>query len=115
MSSVLVPYCMGAVAGGIASGRVPAGGQAGDPVDSWINPTSILGGVLAVAAVAYLSAVYLVWDARRLGDTEMAAYFRRRAVVSAVVVAVIAVSASSSSAPTRPISSTASRPGHCRS
>jgi cytochrome d ubiquinol oxidase subunit II len=33
-SSVLVPYCMGAVAGGIASGRVPAGGQAGDPVDS---------------------------------------------------------------------------------
>ena len=44
VSSVLVPYCMGAVAGGIASGRVPAGGEAGDPVDSWINPTSILGG-----------------------------------------------------------------------
>jgi cytochrome d ubiquinol oxidase subunit II len=91
LSSVLVPYCMGAVAGGIASGRVPAGGQAGDPVDSWINPTSILGGVLAVAAVAYLSAVYLVWDARRLGEADMAEYFRRRAVVSAVVVAVIAV------------------------
>ncbi len=69
LSSVLVPYCMGAVAGGIASGRVPAGGQAGDPVDSWINPTSILGGVLAVAAVAYLAAVYLVWDARRFGDS----------------------------------------------
>src|SRR5215207_95056 len=79
-SSVLVPYCMGAVAGGIASGRVPAGGQAGDPVDSWINPTSVLGGVLAVAAVAYLAAVYLVWDARRFGDAQMAEYFRRRAV-----------------------------------
>jgi cytochrome bd ubiquinol oxidase subunit II len=91
LSSVLVPYCMGAAAGGVASGRVPAGGQAGDPVDSWINPTSIVGGVLAVAAVAYLSAVYLVWDARRLDDTDMAGYFRRRAVVSAVVVAVIAV------------------------
>ena len=52
LSSVLVPYCMGAVAGGIASGRVPAGGQAGDPVDSWVNPTSILGGVLAVVLVA---------------------------------------------------------------
>ena len=75
ISSVLVPYCMGAIAGGVASGRVPAGGQAGDPVDSWINPTSILGGVLAVAAVAYLSAVYLIWDVRRAGDTEMAAYF----------------------------------------
>jgi cytochrome d ubiquinol oxidase subunit II len=89
ISSVLVPYCMGAVAGGVASGRVPAGGQAGDPVDSWINPTSVLGGLLAVAVVAYLAAVYLVWDARRLGDGQMAEYFRRRAVVSAVVVAVI--------------------------
>jgi cytochrome d ubiquinol oxidase subunit II len=90
LSSVLVPYCMGAVVGGIASGRVPAGGRAGDPVQSWINPTSVVGGVLAVAAAGYLSAVYLVWDARRLGETDMAEYFRRRAVVSAVVVAVIA-------------------------
>ena len=88
VSSVLVPYCMGAIAGGIASGRVPAGGQAGDPVQSWINPTSVLGGVLAVAAAAYLAAVYLVWDARRL-DEEMAEYFRRRAVAAAAGVGVI--------------------------
>jgi cytochrome bd ubiquinol oxidase subunit II len=88
VSSVLVPYCMGAVAGGIASGRVPAGGQAGDPVQSWINPSSVLGGVLAVAAAAYLAAVYLVWDARRL-DQEMAEYFRRRAVAAAAGVGVI--------------------------
>ena len=88
-SSVLVPYCMGAIAGGIATGRVPAGGQAGDPVRSWINPTSILGGVLAVAAVAYLAAVYLVWDARRLDDTEMVEYFRRRAVIAAAAVGAI--------------------------
>jgi cytochrome d ubiquinol oxidase subunit II len=89
LSSVLVPYSMGAVAGGVASGRVPAGGRAGDPVDSWINPTSVLGGVLAVAAVAYLAAVYLVWDARRLDEDQMAEYFRRRAIVSAIAVAVI--------------------------
>jgi cytochrome bd ubiquinol oxidase subunit II len=88
-SSVLVPYCMGAIAGGIASGRVPAGGQAGDPVQSWINPTSVVGGVLAVAAVGYLAAVYLVWDARRLGEKEIAEYFRRRAVVAAAGVGVI--------------------------
>jgi cytochrome d ubiquinol oxidase subunit II len=86
-SSVLVPYCMGAIAGGIASGEVPAGGEAGDPVDSWINPTSVVSGVLAVAVVAYLAAVYLVWDARRQGDAEMVEYFRRRALVAAVVVA----------------------------
>jgi len=90
-SSVLVPYCMGAIAGGIASGRVPAGGQAGDPVASWINPSSIHGGVLAVAAVGYLAAVYLVWDARRLDDTAMIEYFRRRAVIAAAVVGVIGV------------------------
>ena len=63
VSSVIVPYCMGAVAGAIASGRVPAGGEAGDPWASWVNPTSILGGVLAVCVAAYLAAVYLVWDA----------------------------------------------------
>jgi cytochrome d ubiquinol oxidase subunit II len=90
-SSVLVPYCMGAVAGGIASGRVPAGGQAGDPVHSWINPTSILGGVLAVAAAAYLASVYLVWDARRLDDNDMVEYFRRRAVIAAAAVGLIGI------------------------
>ena len=91
LASVLVPYCMGAVAGGIASGRVPAGGQAGDPVHSWINPTSILGGIMAVAAAAYLAAVYLVWDARRLSDNEMTEYFRRRAIIAAGVVGVLGV------------------------
>ena len=37
-SSVVVPFCMGAVAGAIASGHVPAGGKAGDPWSSWLNP-----------------------------------------------------------------------------
>jgi cytochrome d ubiquinol oxidase subunit II len=90
-SSVLVPFCMGAIAGAIASGRVPPGGKAGDPWDSWVNPTSILGGVLAVAVCAYLASVYLVWDARRLEDSEMVEYFRRRAIVAAVVVGAIAL------------------------
>ncbi len=91
LSSVLVPFCFGAIAGGIASGHVPAGGRAGDPVGSWLNPTSLVTGVLAVVLAAYLAAVYLVWDARRAGDTAMADYFRRRAVVMAVVAAVVAV------------------------
>src|SRR3954466_9290985 len=89
-SSVLVPYCMGAVAGAIASGRVPAGGKAGDPWDSWVNATSVLGGVLAVVTVAYLAAVYLTWDARRFGDDEMVEYFRRRAIGTAVVAGAVA-------------------------
>jgi cytochrome d ubiquinol oxidase subunit II len=84
-SSVLVPYCMGAVAGAIASGRVPAGGRSGDHVSSWVNPTSILGGVLACVVCAYLAAVYLISDARRLGQDDMVGYFRVRALGAAVV------------------------------
>ena len=88
---MIVPYCFGAVAGAVASGRVPAGGQAGDPGSSWVNPVSVLGGVLAVAVCAYVAAVFLVWDSRRLDDPNMAEYFRRRAIGAAVVTGVIAV------------------------
>jgi cytochrome bd ubiquinol oxidase subunit II len=91
ISSVLVPFTMGAVAGAIASGRVPAGGVAGDPWSSWLNPTSILGGLLAVAVCAYLAAVYMVWDAKRVGDDDMVEYFRRRGIAAAVVTGVIAL------------------------
>ena len=85
ISSVLVPYCLGAVVGAIASERVPPGGQAGDPWDSWVNPTSVMTGVLAVCLAAYLAAVFLVADAHRLSDDAMVAYFRVRATVAAVV------------------------------
>jgi cytochrome d ubiquinol oxidase subunit II len=88
--SLFVPFCMGAVVGAVASGRVPAGGIAGDPVASWINPTSILGGLLAVAVTAYLAAVYLVVDASRVGDRTMVEYFRKRAIGAAVVAGVVA-------------------------
>jgi cytochrome d ubiquinol oxidase subunit II len=91
ISSVLVPYCFGAVAGGIASGRVPAGGRSGDPWTSWMNPTSVVVGVLAVCVVAYVAAVLLTWDAGRLHDEKLVAYFRSRAVGAAVVTGVLAV------------------------
>ena len=91
LSSVLVPYCFGAVVGGIASGRVPAGGKAGDPWDSWVNPTSVLVGVLAVSLDAYLAAVFLVFDAGRLSDEAMVAYFRRRATGAAVVAGAVSL------------------------
>ena len=46
---------------------MPVGNAAGAPIDSWINPTSILIGVLAVVTGAYISAVYLAGDADRAG------------------------------------------------
>jgi cytochrome d ubiquinol oxidase subunit II len=55
-----------------------------------VNPTSILGGVLAVAVCAYLASVYLVADAQRFEQPDMAEYFRRRAIVAAVAAGLVA-------------------------
>ena len=90
ISSVLVPYCLGAVLGGIASGRVPAGGVPGDPWGSWVNPTSIVAGLLALSLCAYLASFFLVTDAHRLSDEAMVGYFRRRATAAAVATGVVA-------------------------
>src|SRR6266498_6059180 len=70
VSSILTPFALGTIIGGIASGRVPVGNAQGDLVDSWLNPTSILIGVIAVATAAYLAAVYLAADAARIGHSE---------------------------------------------
>jgi cytochrome bd ubiquinol oxidase subunit II len=89
-SSVITPFCFGAVAGGIASGRVPTAGH-GDPITSWLNPTSILGGVLAVLTCGYLAALFLVAEAHRESAPALEQWSRRRAVGSAVACGVVAV------------------------
>jgi cytochrome bd ubiquinol oxidase subunit II len=88
-SSLVTPFFLGTVAGAIASGRVPPGIAAGDLVTSWVNPTSIVSGVLAVLTAAYLAAVYLTRDAERAGDAELVEQFRRRALGSGLVVGVV--------------------------
>ncbi len=91
VSSVLTPFALGAVAGGIASGRVPVGNAAGDLVTSWLNPTSVVIGTLAVATSAYLAAVYLAADARRFGEPRLEGDFRSRALWSGVVAGALAL------------------------
>jgi cytochrome d ubiquinol oxidase subunit II len=90
-SSVLIPFFLGAALGGIASGRVPVGNATGDAIDSWLNPTSILIGGLAVLAGAYLAAVYLAGDAERVGEPDLVQAFRRRALGTGVVTGVVAI------------------------
>jgi cytochrome bd ubiquinol oxidase subunit II len=70
-SSLITPFFRGTVAGAIASGRVPATGY-GDRVDSWLNPTSVVGGLLAVVTCVFLAGVFLTADAARAGDTALA-------------------------------------------
>ncbi len=91
LSSVLTPYFLGAAAGGIASGRVPAGLARGDLVTSWVNPTSVVGGLLAVGLCAYLAACYLCHDAQRLGDADLAAGYRRRALATGIAVGALSM------------------------
>jgi cytochrome d ubiquinol oxidase subunit II len=89
--SLLTPFFMGTVVGAIASGRVPVGNAAGDAVTSWLNGVSLLTGALFVATGAYLSAVFLVSDARRAGEEDMEQYFATRALVAALAAGAIAV------------------------
>ncbi|MCW2586482.1 MAG: terminal oxidase subunit [Frankiales bacterium] len=91
LSSVMTPFFLGTIAGAVASGRVPPGNARGDLVGSWWNPTSVLGGVLAVGVCAYIAAVFLTVDARRTGAQELAEAFRRRAIVTALVVGAVAL------------------------
>ncbi|MEU6095175.1 cytochrome d ubiquinol oxidase subunit II [Streptomyces sp. NPDC047079] len=91
LSSVVTPYFLGSVAGAVASGRVPPGLAKGNLITSWLNPTSALGGVLAVLTCAYLAAVYLSGDAARSGDARLSAYFRHRALITGVVTGVVAL------------------------
>lgn len=85
LSSILTPFFLGTVAGAVASGRVPVGNAEGDPVSSWLNPTSILGGVMAVGVCAYLAAVYLTADAERQNRPDLTEAFRNRGLVMAIV------------------------------
>jgi cytochrome d ubiquinol oxidase subunit II len=89
-SSVITPFFFGAVAGGIASGRVPTAGG-GDPLRSWLNPTSALGGALAVVVCAYLAAVFLTAEARMREVADLEAYFRRRALLAAGAAGILAL------------------------
>jgi cytochrome d ubiquinol oxidase subunit II len=89
LSSVLTPFFMGAVVGAIASGNVPAGGD-GDAFSSWLEPLPLLIGAMFVATGAYLSAVFLVGDARRAGEEDLERYFVRRALIAAGVAGVAA-------------------------
>ena len=90
-SSVLIPFCFGAALGGVASGRVRVGNAAGDPWSSWLNPTSVLVGAIAVITGAHLAAVFLAGDSRRAEQPDLVRAFRVRALVTGVLAGAVAL------------------------
>jgi len=89
ISSLLTPFFMGAAVGAIAAGNVPGDGN-GAPFSSWLAPLPLLTGAMFVASGAYLSAVFLIGDARRSGEADMQRYFARRALIAAGVAGIAA-------------------------
>jgi cytochrome d ubiquinol oxidase subunit II len=85
VSSILTPFALGTAVGGIASERVHLGNPGGSLVRSWLNPTSITIGVVAVATSAYMAAVFLSGDAQRRRNDRLAERFRVRALAAGVV------------------------------
>ena len=84
VSSLLTPFFMGTVVGAIASGQVPVGNAAGDPVASWTGAAPLITGALFVATGAYLAAVFLVSDARRAREPDLESYFAAHALAAAL-------------------------------
>jgi cytochrome d ubiquinol oxidase subunit II len=91
LSSIIAPFALGVVAGAIASGRVPPGNAGGDLLTSWLNPTSVAIGLLAVVSATYIAAMWLSADAARMGSSDLVEAFRVRAMYAAVVAGGVAI------------------------
>ncbi len=88
-ASLITPFFMGTVVGAVVTGQVPAH-PAGNVLAAWTSPTAILTGFLFVAACAYISAVFLVLEARQRGREDLVRYFALRATAAGVLTGALA-------------------------
>jgi cytochrome bd ubiquinol oxidase subunit II len=88
-ASLITPFFMGTVVGAIVTGQVPVH-PVGNVLAAWTSVTAILTGFLFVAACAYISAVYLVLEARQRGHQDLTRYFALRATAAGVVTGALA-------------------------
>jgi cytochrome bd ubiquinol oxidase subunit II len=79
-ASLLTPFCLGAVAGAVATGA-----------SSWLALAPIYAGLLTVGLCAYLAAAYLTWDAGRLSGPALASRFRSYALATGAIVGALAL------------------------
>jgi len=92
IASAITPVFLGVVLGAVAAGQLRVDPATGQPqVDffaSWLAPFPFFVGALTLALFAYLAAVYLTVEA---DDDALREDFRRRALVSAILVGALAL------------------------
>ena len=90
-SSVITPALLGVNLGAVASGRLAEVSSTASFTDRfvapWLAPFPLSVGILTIALVAYLAAVYLLVEAR---DPDLRTLFTRRAMLSCAAVVVAA-------------------------
>lgn len=90
-SSVITPALLGVNLGAVASGRLAEVSSTASFTDRfvapWLAPFPLSVGILTIALVAYLAAVYLLVEAR---DPDLRTLFTRRATLSCAAVVVAA-------------------------
>jgi cytochrome d ubiquinol oxidase subunit II len=89
IASLITPFFMGTVIGAVVTGQVPLH-PTGNVLAAWTSPTAILTGFLFVAACAYISAVFLVLEARQRGQQDLVRYFSLRATAAGAVTGALA-------------------------
>jgi len=89
IASIITPLLLGIILGTIASGRIRvADGTVTTGFTQWFAPFPFAVGFFALALFAFLAAVYLTVEAR---EGALQEDFRRRALLSGVVVGVLAL------------------------
>lgn len=88
LSSVFVPFWLGAMAGGLASGEIEVDELAltSGPLAGWSHPFALSCGLLALALFAYLAAVYMTCET----EGELREDFRRSALRSGALALLLA-------------------------
>lgn len=90
IASIFTPVLLGITLGAIASGtiRIENGIVTTGFFNSWLAPFPFAVGFFALALFAFLAAVYLTAEA---GDVDLQEDFRKRAILSGIVVGVLAL------------------------
>jgi|RhiMetdeSRZDD1v2_1073273.scaffolds.fasta_scaffold456340_1 cytochrome bd ubiquinol oxidase subunit II len=88
-SSLITPFFLGTVIGAVATGHVPAH-PTGNVLSAWTSPTALLTGALFVAACAYISAVFLILEAKQRTQQDLVHYFSKRATGAGILTGALA-------------------------